>query len=352
MITRQTTFVLGAGFSSEVGMPLGSGLKLAIEGAFATLTANSSVLRDALEQAYPVLRPRLNGAVNRMARALPHAASIDNLVEHFSEDADIGVIAKFCIAHCILGAERASYLSLEDGQPNLRNVRGTAMQGIFSLLVQGVPRHRLEEVFNNVAFVNFNYDRCFELYLSHALRDYSAMEGREAGEIVAGIRHWRPYGHLGEISAPDNLEVGRKGGFGQIPQNQDVSYSANRIRTYSESYNEEDMEEARRWIAGSRQIVFLGCAFHEQNLRIIKPPQPAHRCPIFGTYFREPGKFPNGQGGPPVPEFIEPNRRVIEKSLKKDFTQILEAQTALAPVLRPYSCAQLVDHFDQVWTQP
>jgi hypothetical protein len=45
----------------------------------------------------------------------------------------------------------------------------------------------------------FNYDRCIEQYLFHALQDYYGVSPHEASAMMASLKIFRPYGKIGDL---------------------------------------------------------------------------------------------------------------------------------------------------------
>ncbi|MEA2896590.1 MAG: hypothetical protein QOJ84_2205 [Bradyrhizobium sp.] len=56
------------------------------------------------------------------------------------------------------------------------------------LLTEGIKKNEnLERIFDNVAFVNFNYDRCLEQFLWLALQQLYLINEECAAELVSGL---------------------------------------------------------------------------------------------------------------------------------------------------------------------
>jgi hypothetical protein len=119
----KTVFVIGAGASAEVGMPIGSGLKKIISRAleFDTYytdenTGEKSVVIDAIK--YYSKYKESQGTYGRdplhcaleISEALPLAESIDNYLNSHKEDKDIEVCGKIAIVYSILKSESRSKL--------------------------------------------------------------------------------------------------------------------------------------------------------------------------------------------------------------------------------------------------
>jgi hypothetical protein len=114
----------------------------------------------------------------------------------------------------------------------------------------------------------FNYDRTVEHYLYWALQQLG-ISTTEAAEGVARLKIIRPYGSIGQLEWQ-----GRSGlSFGGNNNPIVASEIANNIRTFTEQIQEEtvhsSIEEA---LENAIIVVYLGFGFHQQNLRLLKPP--------------------------------------------------------------------------------
>lgn len=70
------------------------------------------------------------------------------------------------------------------------------------MLFDGVRNSDVDNVGSNITIICFNYDRCIEMYLEHAIvnafRDVPADRARQ---IVARINIIHPYGSLGNLKS-------------------------------------------------------------------------------------------------------------------------------------------------------
>jgi hypothetical protein len=71
---------------------------------------------------------------------------------------------------------------------------------MFSLAVAGLRQQELPSAFENVTFVNFNYDRAIEQYLYRALQERTSARPEEAKATVESLNMIRPYGSIGQFS--------------------------------------------------------------------------------------------------------------------------------------------------------
>lgn|GEM_PF-584306 len=375
MIRKQTTFVLGAGFSCEVGMPLGVALKDQI----------IAVLRRAIsdEPGHALLLALRTGnenanrsACRTLIDALPLAVSIDNLVEHRSDDPALVHCAKVGIAAAILQAESKSELRIihpaqrsyqsrtvrvrhsSDDEivdaPRLSRAGQSSFFSIFQILMPGVPKSQLRDSLQSLSFINFNYDRCLEHFLYYALQTHSSLSPTEAGELVDSIPIWHPYGTVGRLPWQRNT-LGSAIDFGTVGDSTDLVTAASQLRTFSEEIEEsESLSELRGAISNAQRLVFLGLAWNEQNMRLLEPPEGLGQCAVHGTCYKTP---PLDKGGvmPSIQEFAAPDIEafadVLErwrlKALPKDAPGNIG--TAPHPGFEVSTCHQLLAKYENLF---
>lgn len=141
-----------------------------------------------------------------------------------------------------------------------------------------VPLKHVEGLFDQVMFVVFNYDRCLEHFLIHALQALYGITLEAAKKIVANISIVHPYGTVGELESVP---------FGGPDINEPNCFQlASRIKTYTERIEDGGIVETmREMIQVAQCIVFLGFAYGEQNMDLLKPTTPIERRPVFGTAY-------------------------------------------------------------------
>lgn len=352
MFHKKTVFVLGAGFSAELGMPMGGELADKIVEALSAQGQQNSrycnLMRAELGAGIPC-----EAIQAQIIQALPHARSIDNLVEHYAEWPEFAVVAKHAIAKCIVRAEAAAHIQrTKDGFSFKPECARSAAAAIVSLALQGVHQDQLRTAFQNISFINFNYDRCLETYIYWVLRSYSGLSHVEATHIVADINIWHPYGYLGPI-ADLNEQAGSVLPFATEENDERLMRLqpfAARLKTYSESEASAGHDEAKEWINEAKQIIFLGCAYHLQNLDLLAGAQHMTRLPrIYGTYYRPPAFDVNVNIT--MEEFIQPNLQPLSMRLRDRLCgRSITAEHPHGPKLHGLTCRQLVDMYDHSWT--
>lgn len=355
MFRQRTTFVLGAGFSYEVGLPLGSELKSEIRELLISYLRRQAPTQ--IDNAFFQIDPanQCRDACRHLIDALPLAISIDNIVEHCRGDEVLAMAAKVAIAWCILRAEsrvltfaarrRITAEPLRNGQPSPEHFSRSALFSIFQLITEGIERESPSAAFDNVAFVNFNYDRCLEHFLYHAITTYSRAPAKHIAQLIDGARIVHPYGTVGRL--PWQADDGRQGvSFGDS-DTAALFQVAESIFTYSESMGSAVSQAVRAAIDPAEQIVFLGFAYHPQNMRLVAQDSQASPRAGYGTVYRPAPPDPGGLATPRLEEYARP----AMEAAHADFDSITGHGQAGASRREfwPLTALQLVERYSDVW---
>lgn len=303
MFKAGTVFILGAAVSAEVGLPLGWGLKSKINDLLPTPSGGGDdYVRATLLNRFGVDEGMAAAAA--LARALPRAASIDNLVEHRGANNAFKSCAKIGIAAAILNGERTSRLYRGPSKPfGSIEAEDTTYADIFRLMVGNAGTNQLADAISRVSFINFNYDRCLEFFLIDWLVGYSGLEPKDAVRLVDGLKVVRPYGSLGTA------------GFGQELRRVDLGGVAENILTFSEERGSAVDLEVHEVMAKAEQLIFLGCAYHPQNLRLLRP-EWCRFGYAYGTCYMPPPQDPLALSVPSLSEFATPTAMAFEHELR------------------------------------
>lgn len=284
MFKSKTVFVLGAGASNELDVPVGNELTRNIADLL-----NLDIVFNEVKKGDPAIYWTLQDMVNNdlegkwhdntliqsshhISGAMELAPSIDTFLETFALDEERRILGKLGIARAILLAERGSKLQPTNNrtQPfRMKRVTDTWYVSLAQLLFTGVAAGNVSEVFHNTSFVVFNYDRCLQVFLVRALVVYFQLTEEQAEQIVKRAKILHPYGNLGSIfhGERDRLPFGA--------DTHELAAAADRIKLYTESVQENDVIGGiRTAIQEAETIVFLGFAFHEQNMYVLSPPAP------------------------------------------------------------------------------
>jgi hypothetical protein len=185
---------------------------------------------------------------------------------------------KAAIVKSILEAERQSALYFDPARGiagfDTRKIANTWFVKFMHMLGRGIAKEDIRQIFNNVSFIAFNYDRCLEHFLPNALAKLYAIPEREASDIVAELRIIHPYGVVAD-DAP----------FGADRAN--YLTLAGSIKTYTEQAGATDITSQLGADVGRADcIVFLGFAYHSQNMMMLRPPKPVNQKFLYGTAYK------------------------------------------------------------------
>lgn len=302
MLRDRTLFIVGAGASAEYKMPVGDELKWSIVQALHNVPEEGPSalgrMRGAIEQyAYEIgySQSEIFADARKLANGLMQATSIDSYIENLRQhNPRIAVLGKIGIAACLLDRERSSPLFSHAGKPvAFQNLGNTWLNKLFQIMVEGQSVSTLNTLFDRATFVIFNYDRCVERFLECSLQNYFGLADSEARELVKGCTILHPYGTLGPWGKPgENPEAVGFGALGAGPtftSQRLLKVAENDLRTYSE-YIEDADEIARNQVAlaATQTIVYLGFAFHRQNVGLLSRIVPRGKSRVLATTFKVP----------------------------------------------------------------
>lgn len=219
------------------------------------------------------------------------ANSIDSFLDSHKDDHGIRLCGKLAIAKCILDAEKNSTLYIDpfadpEDRLNFDRVADTWFVRFFKILHDGIAKSDLDSLFDRVSIINFNYDRCVEYFLVHAIQAFFSVEENRAQAVVSHLRIFHPYGTVGPLPWQDPQKAVP---FGSSAQQADVLLALSQsLRTYTEQLEEGDVLAAiRNEVRRADAIVFLGFGFHRQNMDLITPPrrqgQKTSQTRVYGT---------------------------------------------------------------------
>jgi hypothetical protein len=307
MLEHFTVFVIGAGAGDGLNMPLGDQLSAAIaeavnfyfeEGGRA-LTRGQPRIAQAVRQLARSRGCNMNEyiAAGRMiAGGIRYTKSIDNYIHAHSDKEAVKAVAKIAIVDAIINAEKGSHLWVDETEHPSRFQNGTSvrqswMYDFFGLLQEGIVESRnLETIFDNLAIINFNYDRCVEHFLYRALHELYPTKGEAyISELITKKLHIiHPYGAIGRLPWQGGTNIIR---FGGEVENDLVRLSS-QIRTFNEEIEEgEETERMRDLLMRADRLVFLGCHFHKQNMALLQTkqsPKTGGAPAIYATAFNRP----------------------------------------------------------------
>ena len=209
-------------------------------------------------------------AAVKVSQAMSLTGSIDDYVDRHRNEPIIAQCAKIAIAKAILWAEKESKLYIGSPSERQAKIQGASQSWLAYMLrdlTRGLTADSLENAFENLFIINFNYDRCVEHFINLWLQQVYDIEESQSSKITKSIFIHHPYGKLGDLpfEAPSHSIP-----FGGEVSAQQLIQIMGGIKTYSEAVEVgSGLNNARTALADADQVVFLGFGFHEQNIRLL-----------------------------------------------------------------------------------
>jgi hypothetical protein len=272
MFTKPIVVVTGAGASSEFNLPLKADVASDVRFQFEAhkQTSGDSGL-------FTILSNRFRGdmlesysrAGNQLANAMNAFISIDEALHYFASSAETISIGKVAIVRRMLRAEQGCMLQIKQGRPHLAAAESTWIAHLFSMALAGIQREKIEDLFSNVTFINFNYDRAVEHYFYLALKTYVGASNEQAANAIAKIKMIRPYGSVAWL--PWQKPQGIALPFGDVDTvERDPFPYADNIKTYTEQTSTDLQSEIANALGPATLVLIIGFGFHQQNMNLLQ----------------------------------------------------------------------------------
>jgi len=166
---------------------------------------------------------------------MPQAISIDNFIHTHGNDSGHRDLRENSVSpKRSLRPSGSSKLIVGDQQPrqfdelDYTGIGGTWYSPFFQLLTENVRNEEVDSLFDNISIITFNYDRCIEHFLYHAIQNYFAFN--DIARLMPKLRIFHPYGVVGPLPWQDPRSVS----FGGVGRNRNWIDIANEIRTFTE----------------------------------------------------------------------------------------------------------------------
>ena len=248
----QFVFIIGAGASKEIGMPVGDELKNEI---IKILTDVNNIppirtigaRRSPIEEKIPVhilavrdgIREFRHNHYNEdnwkkynleeIIKSLERTTSIDNLMYDFSEVPEIQAVGKLAITSAILKAESNCVLGDSYKKREFKDtLEGTWYFSLFSKFIEKAKLDTFIKRLKNICFIIFNYDRTIEQYFYNSIIHFYKTSPEQAAEIVNNMNIYHPYGQTGYLQFQRGTP---KNKFGRIHED-DISEISSLIKTF------------------------------------------------------------------------------------------------------------------------
>ncbi|MGO6685661.1 hypothetical protein [Rhizobium leguminosarum] len=277
MFANDTVFIIGAGASAEFGMPVGSKLTEQIKQnckfrfEYGNLQEGAMPIFDYYRNTYDLRDPTKAQEVQarfdlmaQIRRSIDMAESIDEYIFRYSDNPLVAEVGKLHIAYAIAKAERECLLGetqqFSSNNITFDNLNKTWIYTFAKALMNGVKATEIETIGNNITIICFNYDRCIEHYLEHAIcQAYMGVSLERARKIVSKMDIIHPYGDLGPL---DEVPFGQQDRLWDMSQN---------LITWSETKrNVQIAADIDYAIRNAQTLVFMGFAFAKQNMDLLQ----------------------------------------------------------------------------------
>ena len=288
--------MVGAGASSEFGLPLGSALAADIRNRLQSeLSSDLGQERKLIDGALNLGLPAgsipvgqsldWREAARELAAGLISARSIDRLLDSRMNKPLVVALGKYAIAQVISEREARSWISVEAEsswntlQIALTNANQSWLGSLFSLRQEGTRPADAGRIFSDTCFITFNYDRIIERYLKLAFQHVLSLPGATALALVDAIDIEHVYGSLGPVHAGPMNDAP----FGLHPEL--VGNAVRSFRTFTEGVEEGILERIQAKISDADLIVFLGFSFDTLNLDALFGQKLDQRQMVVATTF-------------------------------------------------------------------
>jgi hypothetical protein len=274
--------------------------------------------------------PLPNNGYHRAAGAISEgvvlANSIDDYLERHSHDELIQRVGKAAIVSAILSAERESRLMRTlRSKKTIEELDDTWYLKFFRMLGARVNVGNARQIFDNVAFIVFNYDRCLEHFLINALCLVYGMDKNEAFSTLSDCHIIHPYGVIAELPIRG---AGIPFGGGEDFDHDCVTPSAS-IKIFTEQIASGEMlQQLHDEIVRAEQIVFLGFGYLDENMILLQPGKKMTLKPVLGT----------------AHTMSESNRNAVKTRLAQFFNG---GRDGILPamLIEDQTCAELLDYY-------
>lgn len=286
-MSNDTLFIIGAGASKEVDLPIGEELKKIIcnlidfrYDTFGMLTHGDEKIVNAIKlnikkenksdkTGDEIFNEYLLEAEHIKSNLIA-SYSIDNFIDTHRDNKKIALLGKLGIVKSILQKEKGSKLYFENDQFDYNKINNTWYLKFFKSITENCNKDDLKERFKLIKFIIFNYDRCVEHFLNNALKQYYRLTESEIAEIVNCLTIYHPYGSIGQLPL-NSTNYSIK--FGADPTPENLLTLSGKIKTFTEGTdpNSSEIQKIKEIMSNTNRIVFLGFAFHKLNMQLIKP---------------------------------------------------------------------------------
>lgn len=281
MIDEPTVFVLGAGASSPYGYPTGRELGKEIISKFVRdceIYFQSDFV-NALEMPKDRLLKKARSFVVTFDGS--HTESIDLFLAGHAKDKEISFLGRLAIVFRIWRAESKRIMfggGIAEPEKDWYTFILTKLRG--GLLNKEDFITRFGE--NRISIITFNYDRSLEHFLFESLwKCFSSVTPEDVKKQLGHIKIIHVFEQIAALQWQDpnnGIEYARP------VREVDALRLARNLRIIYDENENPALEDARKLIAESRRIFFLGFGYAPENLELLEIPQSIRpNTKVYGT---------------------------------------------------------------------
>ena len=352
MLGRETLFIIGAGAGFDIKMPMGDKLARVIAGYLNIRFENGYRKTSGNDLAIEALRLLANenkADVNSYYHAgrqifeglVGWSSSIDGYLNRHQDQPLVQLCGKLAIVQVILQSENCCDMYVDLTAPHklgfrdAEQVQQSWFQSLWSILETGIVKSKnLESIFDKLHVITFNYDRTLEHFLLMGLRQAYHLSEKDAAAIInAKLDVDHVYGQVADLPWQNK---GHGFAFGREPNAQELMRLWNRITTFNEEISDgQFLKRLSEKVSDAERIVFLGCHFHEQNMKLLRAALPARGGEV--------SVYATGLGR---------SESALEE-IDSQFREMLGPRggTWQIRVRRDWGCKELFREFDTTWSR-
>jgi hypothetical protein len=157
-------------------------------------------------------------------------------------------------------------------QQGMRSIGETWLGRLFQAMNTDTEISKLSDIFANVSFVCFNYDRCIEVGIFNSIRFLTNLPVEIVAQAMSHLKVWHPYGTVGSVNYNDFSAHSISFGFPSTDPNYlEILEGSKGIRTFTEGmHNQDELSEIRKELSAAQQVVYLGFSYLDQNMKLLE----------------------------------------------------------------------------------
>ncbi|MCE5213820.1 MAG: hypothetical protein LLF83_03770 [Methanobacterium sp.] len=248
MIETPTTLILGAGASEPYGYPVGNGLRTDIISSLREMVKNNNGWVNELNYS----KDFVSDFAHRLA--ISDAPSIDTFLEKNKNRLYYSEFGKISIVDIISRAEN----NLPNFQQENKNKNEFEIDHWYKYMVKKLSKLEVDNFFENLRIISYNYDRSLENYLFNPLLGY--LDTNEAVKIMNKLKIIHMYGRLDPLQWEGTDWNNRY--YGEAINSNDLFKLSKTINLIHETKESHAIKIANDYIDESGKVYFLGLDLH------------------------------------------------------------------------------------------